>query len=207
MRTLYIDTANDDLVLAILEDDKLLNKIEKSCKNEHSIYTVSCLDELLKSCNLLPQDINNIMVVNGPGSFTGVRIGVTVAKTYAYILKKDIILVSSLKALALSTPNKIAISLIDAKNSNYYMGIYDMFDNDVTYETFSTKEEVIQKIEQYQDATVVSNKNLTIGDYKVKKVDLDIEAIVKYYKNEEATPIDRVLPNYLKLPQVLEVKK
>ena len=207
MRTLYIDTANDDLVLAILEDDKLLNKIEKSCKNEHSIYTVSCLDELLKSCNLLPQDINNIMVVNGPGSFTGVRIGVTVAKTYAYILKKDIILVSSLKALALSTPNKIAITLIDAKNSNYYMGIYDMFDNDVTYETFSTKEEVIQKIEQYQDATVVSNKNLTIGDYKVKKVDLDIEAIVKYYKNEEATPIDRVLPNYLKLPQVLEAKK
>lgn len=207
MRTLYIDTANDDLVLAILEDDKLLNKIEKSCKNEHSIYTVSCLDELLKSCNLLPQDINNIMVVNGPGSFTGVRIGVTVAKTYAYILKKDIILVSSLKALALSTPNKIAITLIDAKNSNYYMGIYDMFDNDVTYETFSTKEEVIQKIEQYQDATVVSNKNLTIGDYKVKKVDLDIEAIVKYYKNEEATPIDSVLPNYLKLPQVLEAKK
>lgn len=207
MRTLYIDTANDDLVLAILEDEKLLNKIEKSCKNEHSIYTVSCLDELLKSCNLLPQDINNIMVVNGPGSFTGVRIGVTVAKTYAYILKKDIILVSSLKALALSTPNKIAITLIDAKNSNYYMGIYDMFDNDVTYETFSTKEEVIQKIEQYQDATVVSNKNLTIGDYKVKKVDLDIEAIVKYYKNEEATPIDRVLPNYLKLPQVLEAKK
>lgn len=207
MRTLYIDTANDDLVLAILEDDKLLNKIEKSCKNEHSIYTVSCLDELLKSCNLLPNDINNIMVVNGPGSFTGVRIGVTVAKTYAYILKKDIILVSSLKALALSTPNKIAITLIDAKNSNYYMGIYDMFDNDVTYETFSTKEEVIQKIEQYQDATVVSNKNLTIGDYKVKKVDLDIEAIVKYYKNEEATPIDRVLPNYLKLPQVLEAKK
>lgn len=207
MRTLYIDTANDDLVLAILEDDKLLNKLEKNCKNEHSIYTVSCLDELLKSCNLLPNDINNIMVVNGPGSFTGVRIGVTVAKTYAYILKKDIILVSSLKALALSTPNKIAITLIDAKNSNYYMGIYDMFDNDVTYETFSTKEEVIQKIEQYQDATVVSNKNLTIGDYKVKKVDLDIEAIVKYYKNEESTPIDRVLPNYLKLPQVLEAKK
>lgn len=207
MRTLYIDTANDDLVLAILENDKLLNKLEKSCKNEHSVYTVSYLDELLKSCNLLPNDIDKIMVVNGPGSFTGVRIGVTVAKTYAYILKKDIILVSSLKALALSTPNKIAITLIDAKNSNYYMGIYDMFDNDVTYETFSTKEEVIQKIEKYENATVVSNKNLTIEGYKVKKVELDIEAIVKYYKDEEVTPIDRVLPNYLKLPQVLEAKK
>lgn len=206
MRTLFIDTSCDDLVVAILEDDKLISKLERSCKNEHSIYTVSYIDKLLKSCNLLANDIDNIMVVNGPGSFTGVRIGVSIAKTYAYILKKDIILVSSLKAMALSIKNKIAISLIDAKNNNYYMGIYDMFDNEVTYETFSTKEEVIQKIQRYQDASVISNKDLIINEYKAKKIKLDIEAIVKYYKSEEPTKIEAVLPNYLKLPQVLEGK-
>lgn len=206
MITLFIDTSNDDLIVSILKDNKIINKLEKHCKNEHSIYTVSYIDELLKSCNLLPNDVDNIMVVNGPGSFTGVRIGVTVAKTYAYILKKDVILVSSLKAMALSTKNKTAIALIDAKNNNYYMGVYDMFDNEVTYETFSTKEEVIQKIEKYEDATVISNKDLIIGEYKVKKIKLDIEAIVKYYQNEHPTVIDAILPNYLKLPQVLEDK-
>lgn len=206
MITLFIDTSNDDLIVSILKDNKIINKLEKHCKNEHSIYTVSYIDELLKSCNLLPNDVDNIMVVNGPGSFTGVRIGVTVAKTYAYILKKDVILVSSLKAMALSTKNKTAIALIDAKNNNYYMGVYDMFDNEVTYETFSTKEEVIQKIEKYEDATVISNKDLIIGEYKVKKIKLDIEAIVKYYQNEQPTVIDAILPNYLKLPQVLEDK-
>lgn len=206
MITLFIDTSNDDLIVSILKDNKIINKLERHCKNEHSIYTVSYIDELLKSCNLLPNDVDNIMVVNGPGSFTGVRIGVTVAKTYAYILKKDVILVSSLKAMALSTKNKTAIALIDAKNSNYYMGVYDMFDNEVTYETFSTKEEVIQKIEKYEDATVISNKDLIIGEYKAKKIKLDIEAIVKYYQNEQPTVIDAILPNYLKLPQVLEDK-
>lgn len=206
MITLFIDTSNDDLIVSILKDNKIINKLEKHCKNEHSIYTVSYIDELLKSCNLLPNDVDNIMVVNGPGSFTGVRIGVTVAKTYAYILKKDVILVSSLKAMALSTKNKTAIALIDAKNNNYYMGVYDMFDNEVTYETFSTKEEVIQKIEKYEDATVISNKDLIIGEYKAKKIKLDIEAIVKYYQNEQPTVIDAILPNYLKLPQVLEDK-
>lgn len=206
MITLFIDTSNDDLIVSILKDNKIINKLEKHCKNEHSIYTVSYIDELLKSCNLLPNDVDNIMVVNGPGSFTGVRIGVTVAKTYAYILKKDVILVSSLKAMALSTKNKIAIALIDAKNNNYYMGVYDMFDNEVTYETFSTKEEVIQKIEKYEDVTVISNKDLIIGEYKAKKIKLDIEAIVKYYQNEQPTVIDAILPNYLKLPQVLEDK-
>lgn len=206
MITLFIDTSNDDLIVSILKDNKIMNKLERHCKNEHSIYTVSYIDELLKSCNLLPNDVDNLMVVNGPGSFTGVRIGVTVAKTYAYILKKDVILVSSLKAMALSTKNKTAIALIDAKNSNYYMGVYDMFDNEVTYETFSTKEEVIQKIEKYEDATVISNKDLIIGEYKAKKIKLDIEAIVKYYQNEQPTVIDAILPNYLKLPQVLEDK-
>lgn len=206
MITLFIDTSNDDLIVSILKDNKIMNKLERHCKNEHSIYTVSYIDELLKSCNLLPNDVDNIMVVNGPGSFTGVRIGVTVAKTYAYILKKDVILVSSLKAMALSTKNKTAIAVIDAKNSNYYMGVYDMFDNEVTYETFSTKEEVIQKIEKYEDATVISNKDLIIGEYKAKKIKLDIEAIVKYYQNEQPTVIDAILPNYLKLPQVLEDK-
>lgn len=206
MITLFIDTSNDDLIVSILKDNKIINKLEKHCKNEHSIYTVSYIDELLKSCNLLPNDVDNIMVVNGPGSFTGVRIGVTVAKTYAYILKKDVILVSSLKAMALSTKNKTAIALIDAKNNNYYMGVYDMFDNEVTYETFSTKEEVIQKIEKYEDVTAISNKDLIIGEYKVKKIKLDIEAIVKYYQNEQPTVIDAILPNYLKLPQVLEDK-
>ena len=206
MITLFIDTSNDDLIVSILKDNKIINKLEKHCKNEHSIYTVSYIDELLKSCNLLPNDVDNIMVVNGPGSFTGVRIGVTVAKTYAYILKKDVILVSSLKAMALSTKNKTAIALIDAKNNNYYMGVYDMFDNEVTYETFSTKEEVIQKIEKYEDVTVISNKDLIIGEYKAKKIKLDIEAIVKYYQNEQPTVIDAILPNYLKLPQVLEDK-
>lgn len=206
MITLFIDTSNDDLIVSVLKDNKIINKLEKHCKNEHSIYTVSYIDELLKSCNLLPNDVDNIMVVNGPGSFTGVRIGVTVAKTYAYILKKDVILVSSLKAMALSTKNKIAIALIDAKNNNYYMGVYDMFDNEVTYETFSTKEEVIQKIEKYEDVTVISNKDLIIGEYKAKKIKLDIEAIVKYYQNEQPTVIDAILPNYLKLPQVLEDK-
>lgn len=206
MITLFIDTSNDDLIVSILKDNKIMNKLERHCKNEHSIYTVSYIDELLKSCNLLPNDVDNLMVVNGPGSFTGVRIGVTVAKTYAYILKKDVILVSSLKAMALSTKNKTAIALIDAKNSNYYMGVYDMFDNEVTYETFSTKEEVIQKIEKYEDATVISNKDLIIGEYKAKKIKPDIEAIVKYYQNEQPTVIDAILPNYLKLPQVLEDK-
>lgn len=207
MMNLFIDTSNDELMVAVLEDDKLLSKKTKKCKNEHSIYTVKYIDDILKELKLNPSDIDNILVVNGPGSFTGLRIGVSIAKTYAYLLNKNVYQVSSLRALALSVDNNIAISIIDAKNNNYYVGIYDRFDNSVTYETFTTKEDVIEKIKKYKDAKLISNKEFSIDEYKFNKVDLDIENIVKVYlKENNIINVHEVKPNYLKLPQVYEDK-
>lgn len=206
MIVLYIDTSLDNLTVAIFENEKLLSKKCRKCKNEHSIYTVSYIKDVLEECNLKPIDIDKIMVVNGPGSFTGLRIGVSVVKTFGYLLNKDIILVSSLKQMALSIKNQIAISLIDAKNDNYYMGVYDMFDNEIKCEKFATKEEVIEQINLYKDAKVISNKNFKIDEFEVEKVELDIEKIIKYYINEPTCNINDVLPNYLKLPQALEEK-
>ena len=205
MINLFIDTSNDELIIAILKDDVILAKKSKKCRNEHSVYTVKYIDDVLKELGLEPNDVDNIMVVTGPGSFTGLRIGVSVAKTYAYLLGKRIIPVSSLRSMALSTDNNIAICLIDAKNNNYYVGIYDMFDNSVTYETFTTKEDVLEKIKKYKDANVVSNKEFYIDDIKIKKVELDIENIVRVYsKEKDVVNVHDVKPNYLKLPQVYE---
>ena len=206
MIILYLDTSLDNLTVAILKDDKLLSKKCRKCKNEHSVYTVSYIKDVLEECNLKPIDVDKIMVVNGPGSFTGIRIGISVAKTYGYLLNKDIVLISSLKQMALSIKNQIAISLIDAKNDNYYMGIYDMFDNDVKCEKFATKEEVINQINLYGDAKIISNKSFKIDRFEVEKVELDIEKIVKYYIDESPCNVHEVLPNYLKLPQALEEK-
>ena len=205
MINLFIDTSNDELIVAVLEDDKLLSKKTKNCKNEHSVYTVKYIDEILKELKLNPNDIDNILVVNGPGSFTGLRIGVSIAKTYAYLLKKNVYQISSLRALALSIDNNIVISIIDAKKNKYYVGIYDMFDNGVTYETFTTKEDVLEKIKKYKDAKLISNKEFSIDEYNVKKVELDIENIARVYLKENNTiNAHEVKPNYLKLPQVYE---
>ena len=207
MISLFIDTSCDELVVAVLKDGKILSKKTKRCKNEHSVYTVSYIDESLKEANLEPNDVDYIYVVSGPGSFTGVRIGTSIAKTYAYLLNKKVILVSSLKALALSVDNNIVVSVIDASNNNYYMGVYDMFDNDISYEKFVTVETVLSKLDKYKDAKLISNKEFKILDNQVEKVELDIENIVKYYyKNGEVCNVHDIKPNYLKLPQVYEDK-
>ncbi len=206
MISLFIDTSSSDVSIAIIKDKNILASICKETPNEHSIYTVKYLDDILKESNLNPEDIDKIMIVNGPGSFTGVRIGVTVAKTYAYLLKKDIITISSLKMLALSTNHDYIMSLIDAKHDNYYIGLYDKDNNEIIKEQFIHIDKILEIINKY-NPKLVSDNNIIINNIKVPKQELDFVKIVEYYKDNKTLNPHSVVPNYLKLPQALEDKK
>ena len=205
MITLFIDTSSSDVSIAILKSNQILSSVNKTIPNEHSKYVVSFIDKLLKELSLTPDDIKRIMVVTGPGSFTGVRIGITIAKVYAYLKNIDVIGVSSLKMLSLSKKHEYCLSLIDARNNNYYMGLYDKDNNEVLPEQFIKKENLLPIIKEY-NPTIVSNTNINIDDIKIQKQELNIEKIVFFYQNNEPTNPHLLVPNYLKLPQALEVK-
>ena len=202
MITLFIDTSCSDVSIAILKDNKVISKKVESIPNEHSKYAVSYVEEVLKDANILSREVNNIMVVNGPGSFTGIRIGLTIAKIYAYLLDIKVNLISSLKTLALSTSGEYILSIIDAKNNNCYIGLYDKEYNEIINEHFGNYDEVNDILNDYNDVIVVSNSNINLENYKIIDL-LDIENIVYYYKNKESVNAHQVLPNYLKLPQVM----
>ena len=206
MISLFIDTSSSDVSIAIIKDKKILASISKETPNEHSIYTIKFLDDMLKKSNKNPEDIDKIMIVNGPGSFTGIRIGVTIAKTYAYLLKKDIITISSLKMLAISTNHDNILSLIDAKHDNYYIGLYDKNNDEIIKEQFINIDEVLKIIDKY-NPKIVSDNNIMINNIKVPKQELDFVKIVEYYKENKSLNPHSVVPNYLKLPQALEDKK
>lgn len=196
MITLFIDTSNTDVSIALLQEGKLINKKVERIPNEHSKYAVSYIDEVLRKSDITPKEVNSIMVVNGPGSFTGVRIGLTIAKVFAYLNDIKVILVSSLKCLAMSiTTDKDVLSLISARNDNYYLGLYDNNYQEIISERFANREEIMGIIEKYKPE-VISND--------VAETKLDIEKIYNYYKDKDPVNPHMVLPNYLKLPQVLE---
>ena len=205
MITLFIDTSSSDVSIAIVKDKNILAHITKTIPNQHSVYTVSFIDAVIKQANLIPNDIEKIMVVTGPGSFTGVRIGVTIAKVYAYLRKLSITSVSSLKMMSISCEHKYCLSLIDAHHNNYYLGLYDENNNEVIKEQFNTKERVLEIIKEY-NPTIISDNQIEVGEYKVDKQPLDIVRITNYYQDKESENPHFVLPNYLKLPQALEEK-
>jgi tRNA threonylcarbamoyladenosine biosynthesis protein TsaB len=205
MINLFIDTSDKDVSIGIIKDNILINKVTESIPNSHSIYTTYFIKELLDSSKLQPNDIDRILVVSGPGSFTGIRIGVTIAKVYAYLLKKEIISISSLKILAISSKekNNYYLSLIDAKHDNYYIGLYNENYDEVIAESFSNLEEVKYLIDKY-NPTILSNNDLSILNYNINKTILDLPKIIEYYKDKKTENPHLVNPNYLKLPQALE---
>jgi len=207
MISLFIDTSLVNVSISIVKDSKVLSLIQKEIPNMHSVYATKFIKEVLDESGIDANQIDNIMVVNGPGSFTGVRIGVTIAKTYGYLIKKDITPISSLKSLAISSNHKGNImSIIPANKSNYYVGVYDKDYNIIKDEQFISKEKIVELCNKY-NPYIVGIDTSVIGTYKINKQKLDILKIVEYYKNKEKINYHKIVPNYLKLPQALEDKK
>jgi len=206
MISLFIDTSLINVSISIIKDDKILSLIEKEVPNMHSVYTTRFIKDALDEAKIDANDIDNIFVVNGPGSFTGVRIGVTIAKTYGYLIKKDITPVSSLKSLAISSKHDgIILSIIPANKSNYYVGIYDNKLNEIVPEAFMSKEKILELCNEY-NPYIVGIDTSVIGTYKINKQKLDVLAITNYYMDKTKENYYKLVPNYLKLPQALEVK-
>lgn len=126
MKLLAFDTSSQALSVALTEDDNLLGKIDLNIKKNHSITLMPAIDFLMINAGLQPEDLDRIAVAQGPGSYTGLRIAVTTAKTLASTLNIDLVGVSSLAAIAanVEVAGKV-VPLIDARRQNVYAGIYE----------------------------------------------------------------------------------
>lgn len=193
MISLFIDTSLSDVSIALVKDNKIISEIKNSIPGEHSVYVTKYIDDVLKECDLSPKDVDEIIVVNGPGSFTGIRIGVTIAKIFAYLQKIRIVSITSLQARAIGNKSNYILSTIDAKHNNYYIGLYDKDYN-----------KIIEKFSNITEIEEISNK------YSPLIVDpsspYHIEEIIKYSKNLNSENPHAVNPIYLKLPEAMEKK-
>ena len=206
MISLFIDTSLVNVSISIIKDGKILSLIEKEIPNMHSAYATKFVKDALDEARIDANDIDNIFIVNGPGSFTGVRIGVTIAKTYGYLIKKDITPVSSLKSLAISCEHDgVILSMIPANKSNYYVGVYDKELNEIVAEQFMNKDKILELCNKY-NPYIVSVDTSIIGTYKINKQKLDVLKITNYYMDKEKENYYKLVPNYLKQPQALEAK-
>lgn len=126
MNYLAIDTSTMISTVTVGDDKEILGDFNVNQSKTHSESLVPMIETLLDLLGMTIRDIDKFIIAQGPGSFTGLRIGMTVAKTLAQVEKKDLITISTLKAMAAgSTSERAKLPLIDARSTRVYGALYD----------------------------------------------------------------------------------
>ena len=126
MKILSIDTASNLCTVAILEDKKCIKEIVVNDARNHSEKIMPVIEQALQETSLNLGNIDLIVCDKGPGSFTGIRIGVGTVLAFQDSLNIPCVGISSLEALAYNVEQDgLICSLIDAKNNNVYFGLFE----------------------------------------------------------------------------------
>lgn len=126
MKVLALDTSNKAMSVALLNDRTVLGEMTINQARTHSEQLLPTIKTLMHDAKLTPQTLDRVVVADGPGSYTGIRIAVTTGKTLAYTLGIDLVGISSLATLAASVTgtNALIVPLMDARRQNVFAGGY-----------------------------------------------------------------------------------
>ena len=204
MKVLAFDTSSKALSLAILEDKQVLAETTINIKKNHSITLMPAIDFLMASLDWTPKDLDRIVVAEGPGSYTGLRIAVATAKTLAHTLNIELVGMSSLLALVPYQQEGLFVPLMDARRNNVYAGFYENA-KPVMPEAHLSFERVIELIKGASQVTFVGEigpfveqiqEHLPRTNFKETLPNAANLALLAWDK--EADSLHDFVPNYLK---------
>lgn len=158
MKILSIDTSSNVATVAILDDNKLIGEYIINNKKTHSVKIMPMIKELMDSLEIDIKDVDLYAASIGPGSFTGLRIGIATIKSLAHVCKKQVVGVPTIDAMAynLAYTNGLIVPIMDARRERVYTGIYKWDNSD--FEVI--KENDVLEIDELLN--ILKEKNETI---------------------------------------------
>ncbi len=223
MRILSVDTSSSVCSVAILEDENCIAEISINDGRTHSENLMPMIEKILQENDIKLNSIELIAVAVGPGSFTGIRIGVASIKAIAEVLSIPIVPVSSLEGLAYNVENFETIcTLIDARNNQVYAGIFDKMYNQLEEYMADDINNVLQSVQNYENITFIGDGALIHKDLINNKLKNSIflegtvnlqtaksvgKAGYSKYKLGIIENADTIIPKYLRKSQAERMKK
>lgn len=221
MKILAVDTSSKICSVAILENDKLIDEINLDNGKTHSENFMPIVKEILEKNNLKLPDIELIGCCVGPGSFTGIRIGVASIKAMAEIHNILIAEVTSLEILArIDESAKSKVALIDARNNQVYCGIFNKEYEKIEEYIADDISVVIEKMKKYNNLVFVGDGALlhkgfilqNISDAQFSEINSQYAKYCgmiayKKYLEKNTKSADEIMPLYLRKSQAERMKK
>lgn len=215
MKILAVSTSSNVCSVAILENSNLVKELNIKNTKTHSENLLPLIDEILKLTNIDISEIELVACDNGPGSFTGIRIGIATIKGIAEANNIPVISCTSLEALSFNVEgiSPYICSIIDARNNQVYAGLFDN-EHNLLHDYFADDfENVLKSLDTYSNISFVGsgailNKSLLRNvvldnDVHAKNVGL---CAYKKYENGIIGTADSVVPLYLRKSQAERMK-
>ena len=204
MKVLAFDTSSKALSLAILEDKQVLAETTINIKKNHSITLMPAIDFLMASLDWTPKDLDRIVVAEGPGSYTGLRIAVATAKTLAHTLNIELIGMSSLLSLVPRQQEGLLVPLMDARRNNVYAGFYENA-KPVMPEAHLSFAEVVEQVKDAEQVTFVGEVGPFVEQIQEQLPQASYQETLPNAANlalwawdKKADSLHDFVPNYLK---------
>ncbi len=221
MKILAIDTSSKICSTSLLEDEKVIDINNLDDGKTHSENLMPLIEELLKRNNLKVNDINLIACCVGPGSFTGIRIGISSIKAIAEVLNINVAGVTSLETLAKNVENADTIvSLIDARNNQVYCGIFDNNYNKKQEYLADDINKIIKILKQYNNIVFVGDgailhkellkenlDNINFSENNEQSASNVGKIGYKKFLENDLYNADTIIPMYLRKSQAERLKK
>lgn len=218
MTILGIDTSNQSMALCLYENNKIIASYTSTTQKNHSVTLMPAIDFLLASNGLKPKNLTKVVIAEGPGSYTGLRIGVTTAKTLAWTLGIELASISSLAMLAATKDNfeGLIVPLFNARRNNVYTGAYEWLDGKlitVIADQHIELEEWLTQLLTHKKPIYLVGSELDVFSETLEKfketeitfsqsiINNDIKATSFYLLEEQTRIVDNIdnfVPKYLK---------
>lgn len=203
MKYLFINTAISVSSVALIEDNKILSIYEENNSNDLSEKIFFMIDKVFADSGNTPENLDKIFVINGPGSFTGIRIGLAIAKTMAWALNIELVPISCLELIATTSSKTNVVAMIDARRDYVYAGVYDRELQVIMSDRYISLEELLKLYPE--DVTYVSYD--TYQNLEIEKPVIDYIKVIKKHEKDEAISSHYVNPVYLKQTEAEEKRK
>lgn len=202
MTCLAIDTSGNHLTALIIKDGEVFGEFLSDINLKHSVTLMPEIEKLLNETGVLLNEIDVFCAVTGPGSFTGIRIGVSTVKALAYAFNKKVLEVTSFETIAYNSEESKVLAVIDAKHQNYYVCGFNNLEIEIK-PCFVSLEELKSMCLGY---TVYSNGELSIP-HVVADLKYGIIKAVKNKLNLATFERESLVPLYVKKSQAEEEAK
>ena len=205
MKYLYLDTTSNYLYTGVVENDNLICERKIRFDKDLSTMALTTMVAMLDEKDIKPVDINKIILVNGPGSFTGCRIGITIAKTFAWSLNIPITTISSLEAMAITNQDfDFYVPVLDARRDYVFAGIYDNDNNQIMKNQYVKKSVLETAINNMSDNFIfITNDDIEVNGPKIEYNPNILEIVLKYKDKENVNP-HGIEADYLTLTEAEE---